>query len=275
MGEAMDIRQGISFCPSVNVYSGDYEDTKDSDIVIITVGIARKPNQTRIDLAKTNVNIMKSVLPEITKYCPDAVYVIVSNPVDILTYTVHKYGGIPKNRIIGSGTMLDSARLRSIVADKLGVSADSIHAYVFGEHGDSSFIPWSVANVSNVPIKDCHRLIHTPGITNPELNLEEIEQYVRKSGGRVIARKGATFYAVSVSVCHICKSIFSGIDTTMTVSTMMNGEYGINDVCLSTLNLVGRNGVRDKINVPLTDEEIGKLRLSAETLKGVISGLQI
>lgn len=150
-----------------------------------------------------------------------------------------------------------------------------MHAYVFGEHGDSSFIPWSVANVSNVPIKDCHRLIHTPGITNPELNLEEIEQYVRKSGGRVIARKGATFYAVSVSVCHICKSIFSGIDTTMTVSTMMNGEYGINDVCLSTLNLVGRNGVRDKINVPLTDEEIGKLRLSAETLKGVISGLQI
>ena len=126
-----------------------------------------------------------------------------------------------------------------------------------------------------MPIAQCQSLIKTPGIESPELNFEEIEQYVRKSGGRVIARKGATFYAVSVSVCHICKCILSGIDTTMTVSTMMHGEYGIDDVCLSTLNLVGRNGVRNKVNIPLTDEEIVKLRHSADTLKEVIAGVQI
>ena len=275
LGEALDIRQGTPFCSASSIYAGDYRDAAGSDIVILTSGIARKPGQTRLELAQTNVNITKSIIPEITKYAPDSIYIIVSNPVDILTYTFHKMSGLPHNHIIGSGTILDTARLRARLAEYFNINQSNVHAYVFGEHGDSSFIPWSVANVSNVPIKDCHRLIHTPGITNPELNLEEIKQYVRKSGGRVIARKGATFYAVSVSVCHICKSIFSGIDTTMTVSTMMNGEYGINDVCLSTLNLVGRNGVRDKINVPLTDEEIGKLRLSAETLKGVISGLQI
>ena len=150
-----------------------------------------------------------------------------------------------------------------------------MHAYVFGEHGDSSFIPWSVANISNVPIKDCGKLILTPGITSPELDFEEVEQYVRKSGGRVIARKGATFYAVSVSVCHIVKCIFDGMDTTMTVSTMMHGEYGVSDVCLSTLNMIGHEGIRGKVNVPLTDEEIVKLRHSADTLKEVINSLSI
>ena len=146
---------------------------------------------------------------------------------------------------------------------------------MFGEHGDSSFVPWSVANISNVPINECNNLIATSGITHPELNYEEVEQYVRKSGGLVISRKGATFYAVSVSVCHICKCILSGIDTTMTVSSIMHGEYGIDDVCLSTLNMIGRDGVRGKVNVPLTDEEIVKLHRSADTLKDVIKKLDI
>lgn len=275
LGEALDIRQGTPFCNACSVYAGDYRDAADSDIVILTSGIARKPGQTRLELAQTNVNITKSIIPEITKYAPDAVYIIVSNPVDVLTYTFHKFSDIPESHIIGSGTILDTARLRARLSEYYDINQSNVHAYVFGEHGDSSFIPWSIANISNVPIKDCASLITTPGIEHPELDPEEVEQYVRKSGGRVIARKGATFYAVSVSVCHICKCLLGGLDTTMTVSTMMHGEYGIEDVCLSTLALVGNGGVRGKVNVPLTDDEVAKLRYSAETLKNVINSIEI
>ncbi len=275
LGEALDIRQGTPFCGACSIYAGDYRDAVNSDIVIVTSGIARKPGQSRLELAQTNVNITKQIIPEITKYAPDATYIIVSNPVDILTYTFYKMSGLPENRIIGSGTILDTARLRSRLSEYYNINQSNVHAYVFGEHGDSSFIPWSVANISNVPIKECKKLITTPGINTPELDFGEIEQYVRKSGARVIARKGATFYAVSVSVCHICKCLLCGIDTTMTVSTMMHGEYGIEDVALSTLNMVGHDGVRGKVNVPMTDEEVTLLRKSADTLKDVISNLDI
>lgn len=275
LGEALDIRQGTPFCGACSIYAGDYRDAVNSDIVIVTSGIARKPGQSRLELAQTNVNITKQIIPEITKYAPDATYIIVSNPVDILTYTFYKMSGLPENRIIGSGTILDTARLRSRLSEYYNINQSNVHAYVFGEHGDSSFIPWSVANISNVPIKECKKLITTPGINTPELDFGEIEQYVRKSGARVIARKGATFYAVSVSVCHICKCLLGGIDTTMTVSTMMHGEYGIEDVALSTLNMVGHDGVRGKVNVPMTDEEVMLLRKSADTLKDVISNLDI
>ena len=275
LGEALDIRQGTPFCSACSVYAGDYRDAANSDIVILTSGIARKPGQTRLELAQTNVNITKSIIPQITKYAPNAIYIIVSNPVDILTYTFLKLSGIPESHIIGSGTILDTARLRSRLSEYYNINQGNVHAYVFGEHGDSSFIPWSVANISNVPIRDCGKLILTPGLSSPELDFDEVEQYVRKSGGRVIARKGATFYAVSVSVCHICKCIFDGMDTTMTVSTMMHGEYGVSDVCLSTLNMIGHDGIRGKVNVPLTDEEVAKLRHSADTLKEVINSLSI
>ena len=275
LGEALDIRQGTPFCGACSIYAGDYRDAVNSDIVIVTSGIARKPGQSRLELAQTNVNITKQIIPEITKYAPDATYIIVSNPVDILTYTFYKMSGLPENRIIGSGTILDTARLRSRLSEYYNINQSNVHAYVFGEHGDSSFIPWSVANISNVPIKECKKLITTPGINTPELDFGEIEQYVRKSGARVIARKGATFYAVSVSVCHICKCLLGGIDTTMTVSTMMHGEYGIENVALSTLNMVGHEGVRGKVNVPMTDEEVKLFRKSADTLKDVISNLDI
>ena len=259
LGEALDIRQGTPFCPPCSIYAGSYRDAENSDIVVVTSGVARKPGQTRLELAQTNVNITKSIIPEITKYAPNAIYIIVSNPVDILTYTFFKLSGLPENHIIGSGTILDTARLRARLSEYYNINQGNVHAYVFGEHGDSSFIPWSVANISNIPIAECEQLITTPGI----------------SGARVIARKGATFYAVSISVCHICKCILNGIDTTMTVSTMLHGEYGISDVCLSTLNIIGKNGARGKVNIPLTDEETAKLRFSADTLKGVINGLEI
>lgn len=274
LGEALDIRQGTPFCGACSIYAGDYRDAMNSDIVIVTSGVARKPGQSRLELAQTNVNITKQIIPEITKYAPNATYIIVSNPVDILTYTFNKLSGLPENRIIGSGTILDTARLRARLSEYYNINQSNVHAYVFGEHGDSSFIPWSVANISNVPIRECQKLITTPGLAAPELDFEEVEQYVRKSGARVIARKGATFYAVSVSVCHICKCLLAGIDTTMTVSTMMHGEYGVDDVCLSTLNLVGFDGVRGKVNLSLTDDEVKKLRHSADTLKDVMKQIE-
>lgn len=275
LGEALDIRQGTPFCSASSVYAGSYRDAEGSDIVILTSGIARKPGQTRLELAQTNVNITKSIIPEITKYAPDATYIIVSNPVDILTYTFCKHSGIPENRIIGSGTILDTARLRSRLSEYYNISQSNVHAYVFGEHGDSSFIPWSVANISNVPLDKCQNMIRKDDGVYPELNYDEIEEYVRKSGARVIARKGATFYAVSVSVCHIVKCLLGGLDTTMTVSTMMHGEYGIDDVCLSVLNMVGCEGAHGKILTPLTDIEIAKLQNSANCLKEIIHNIEI
>ena len=275
LGEALDIRQGIPLFGACSIYAGDFSDAKDSDIVIITSGIARKPGQSRLELAQTNVDITKNIIPQITKYAPDASYIIVSNPVDILTYTFCKRSGIPENHIIGSGTILDTVRLRSRLSEYFNINQSNAHAYVMGEHGDSSFIPWSLANISNVPIKDCSRLIKNSKLTYPELNFDEVEQYVRKSGARVIERKGATFYAVSAAVCHICKCLLNGIDTTMTVSTMMHGEYGVSDVCLSVLNIVGKDGAHSKVLTPLTDEETAKLQKSAETLKEVLSNLDI
>lgn len=275
LGEALDIRQGTPFCGACSIYAGDYRDAVDSNIVILTSGIARKPGQSRLELAQTNVDITKSIIPEITKYAPNATYVIVSNPVDVLTYTFCKCSGLPENRIIGSGTILDTARLRARISEYYSINQSNVHAYVFGEHGDSSFIPWSVANISNVPINESNKLVTNTAIELPAFNYNDVEQYVRKSGARVIERKGATFYAVSASVCHICKCLLTGIDTTMTVSTMMHGEYGIDDVALSVLNIVGDEGAKSKVLISLTDEEITKLRKSADTLKEVISNLKI
>ena len=274
-GEAMDIRQGLPFCHSISIHAGTYEDAAGSNIVILTSGVARKPGQTRLDLARTNVEITRSIIPQITKYAPDAIYIIVANPVDILTYTFHKFSDLPESRIIGSGTILDTARLRARLSEHYKISQKNVHAYVFGEHGDSSFVPWSVANISNIPIEDCKKLVLGNGLVAPDLDYAEVEEYVKKSGGKVIQRKGATFYAVSLSVCHVVKCLLNEIDSTMTVSTMMHGEYGIDDVCLSTLCVVGNDGIRCKVNVPLTDEEIIKLRHSADTLKAVINSLDI
>ena len=274
LGEALDIKQGISFYTSCNVYAGSYADAKDSDIVIITSGVARKPGQTRLDLAQCNINILKSVADSVVPQAPNATYIIVSNPVDILTYVFLKHTGLPQEKVIGSGTILDTARLRARISEYYNVNQKNVHAYVFGEHGDSSFVPWSCANISNVPVEDYAKAIKTT-IKYPEFNKEEILNYVRKSGGRVIQRKGATFYAVSMSVCHLCKCILSGVDTTLTVSTMMNGEYGIEDVCLSVLNVVDEKGAHSKVMVPLTDEELEALHNSANVLKDLIKNLDI
>ena len=275
MGEALDIRQGVPFCPPVSIYAGSYQDAQGSDVVILTSGIARKPGQSRLDLAQTNVNITKSIIPQIVKYAPDAIYIIVSNPVDILAYVFHKVSGLPESHIIGSGTILDTARLRARIAEYYNINQQNVHAYVFGEHGDSSFVPWSTATISTIPVDQYAASLTNPDTIEPKLVHSEVESYIRKSGGKIIERKGATFYAVAVSVCHIVKCIFSGADTTMTVSTMMHGEYGIDDVCLSTLAIVGPDGVAGKVLVPLTDEEKALLKHISECLRGIIDQIKL
>ncbi len=275
MGEALDIRQGVPFCPPVSIYAGSYQDAQGSDVVILTSGIARKPGQSRLDLAQTNVNITKSIIPQIVKYAPDAIYIVVSNPVDILTYVFHKVSGLPESHIIGSGTILDTARLRARIAEYYNINQQNVHAYVFGEHGDSSFVPWSTATISTIPVDQYASSLTNPDTIEPKLVHSEVESYIRKSGGKIIERKGATFYAVAVSVCHIVKCIFSGADTTMTVSTMMHGEYGIDDVCLSTLAIVGPDGVAGKVLAPLTDEEKALLKHSSECLRGIIDQIKL
>lgn len=274
LGEALDIRQGVSFCNPCKLYAGSYSDAEGSDIVVITCGVARKPGQTRLELAQTNVDILKLVTKEIVQYAPNATYIIVSNPVDVLTYVFTKISGIPEERVIGSGTVLDTARLRARIAEYYSVNQNNVHAYILGEHGDTAFVPWSLANISNVPVENYASSIISDEIY-PEFDKDEVENYVRKSGGRVIQRKGATFYAVSMSVCHICKCLLSGIDTTLTVSTMLHGEYGIDDVCLSLLNVVGSRKAHSKVMLQLTDEEIASLHKSAESLKNVINSITI
>lgn len=275
IGEAMDIVQGASFRDPISVIAGDYEDAKDSNIVIITSGIARKPGQTRIELTQQNVDILKSITPNIVKAAPNALYIIVSNPVDIMTYVFTKVSGLPENQIMGSGTLLDTARLRYALAEHYDIAQRNIHAYVFGEHGDSSFVPWSMAKISGCSLWEYSEMMKAYGKNFEPLDEEKMTAYVHESGARIIENKGATFYAVSVAVCRLCSLLLSAYDSISTVTSMLHGEYGIRDVCVSVPTLIGPKGVRGKVPVRLTDEEIGKLRHSADLLRGVINKIEL
>ncbi len=268
-GEAMDISQGNSHITPVNIYSGDYPDAKGSDIVITTVGIARKPGMTRIDLAQTNVNIAKDVIPQITKVCPDAVYVIVSNPVDVITYAFSKLSGLDKSQIIGSGTTIDTSRLQDNLAAKLAIDPRSINAYVLGEHGDTSFIPWSVSNIMGIPLLDYCKEVSV------DIDTDKVLDEVRKAGAQVISKKGATYYAIAMSVAKICDAIIKDTKTVLPVSNYLDGQYGISDVCVSLPHVVGANGVSKTLLPALTDGEVAQLKASADALKSVISSLDI
>lgn len=275
IGEAMDIYQGAPFCAPAIVRPGDYEDAAGSDVVVITSGMPRKPGMTRLDLAQTNVNIIKSIAPEIVKYAPDAIYIIVANPVDILTYAFCKISGLPERQVIGSGTILDTSRLQAELAKRFFISPKNVHAHVYGEHGDSSFVPWSLVHIANNHID--RYLDSSPDRDHIHWDGErdEVEEFVRKSGAVVIENKGATFYAVAMSVCHMCKCVLNTAATALTVSTMFHGQYGIDDVCLSALTLVDNTGARGLIMNPLTDEEVGKLRASADKLKSIIGQIEV
>ena len=224
---------------------------------------------------QTNVNILKSITPEIVKAAPNALYIIVSNPVDIMTYVFTKISGLPERQIVGSGTLLDSARLRFGLSEHFKVAQKNIHAYVFGEHGDTSFIPWTGAYISGVSIDEYTETMKNLGKDIEELDKDAMLTYVQKSGGKIIANKGATFYAVSVSVCKLCSILLSASDSITTVSSMLHGEYGIEDVCLSTLTLLGPNGIQGKVPMRLSKSEIEKLQASAKALKEVIAQIKL
>lgn len=272
-GEAMDIIQGTPFCAPVDIYASDYSGAQDADIVIITAGAARKPGQTRIDLAQGNVNIMNAIMPEIVRRAPDAVYIVVSNPVDILTYHIAKNFGLRENQVIGSGTMLDSARLRSILAAHVDISPNNVHGYVFGEHGDSSMVPWSLTNIAGMTMDEyCeHACIEAERCGKKQL--ENILDDVRSSGGKVIQFKGATYYAIALAVRRMVECIAQDANSVLTVSAMINGRYGISDVCLSLPFVVGARGIEREITPPLTDEEQRQLQASADALKKVIASV--
>ena len=270
-GEAMDIIQGAPFSTPLNIYAGDYSDAAGSDIVIITSGIGRKPGQSRLELASINANLMAEIAPKIASYCPNAVYIIVSNPVDVLTYAFIKYSGLPASQIIGSGTMLDTARLRSMVAGRLSISAKNIHAYVFGEHGDSSAFPWSVTSVIGMDFHEYCRSIQHYTDEQTEVFLRGIEKDVRDAGGEIIKRKGATYYAISACVSSIAKAIFSSNHSVLTVSTLAHNRYGIReDVCLSLPCILGPKGIVREVDPPLKDDELKAVQNSAKVLRNTL-----
>lgn len=270
LGEALDIKQATPFIDNCDIYAGSYCDAVDSDVVIITSGIGRKPGQTRLELVQTNVNIVKSIATEITKYAPNAIYIIVANPVDILTYAFLKCTELPKNQVFGTGTVLDTIRLRTRLAEIYNVNKQQVHANVLGEHGDTSFVAWSTATIAGIPVDEYNASIATPYNLPTEYSREDVENYVKKSGGKIIARKGCTVYGIGMSTTHIVKTLSGNAETAMTISSLHEGEYGISDVCLSSLSLVDSTGVRSIITQKLTDDEVQKLYASAQALKEVI-----
>ena len=273
LGEALDIKQATPVVSNCNVYAGDYRDAAGSDVVVITSGLGRKPGQTRLELAQTNVNIIKSIAPQIMEHAPNALFILVANPVDVLTYAFLKYTGLPKHRVIGSGTVLDTIRLRTRLAEIYNVSQQQVHANVLGEHGDTSFVAWSSANIAGIPLTEYNKSIASPYSLVNDYTHEEVEEYVRKSGGKIISRKGCTVYGVATSVAHIIKSFRGNAATILTVSSLMEGEYGISDVCLSTLTLIGPGGIKSVLVENLSEEEVAKMKKSAEALKNVINSI--
>ena len=274
-GEVMDMVQGVGFRDPVRMISGEYEDARGSDIVIITSGVARKPGQTRLELARTNVNIIKSIAPQISAVAPDAMYIMVANPVDILTYAFIQYSSIPEHKVVGSGTLLDSIRLRYKLSETLDIAQKNIQGYVFGEHGDTSFIPWSMVRVEGIAIDDYTNDARKLGKMVNDFSKEDVAEYVRKSGGEIIKRKGATYYGVSNSVVNLVRELLSAQDVVTVASSMMHGEYGVTDVCTSCMTVLGPNGVKGKLETNITPEEEELFLASCNALKSVIAGLEI
>ena len=266
-GEAKDIAHGIPFAGQMKIYAGTYDDIADSAIIIITAGANQKPGETRLDLVHKNVAIYKSIIPEISRRDFQGILLIVSNPVDILTYTALKLSGFPENRVIGSGTVLDTARLKYALSEHLGVDSRSVHSFIIGEHGDSEIAAWSSANVSGIDLND---FCEMRGHYNHHEAMEKIANDVKNSAYEIIAKKHATYYGIAMSVKRICEAIVRDEKSIMPISSMMHGEYGIEDVALSMPAIVGKNGAQGKVPISLNYDEITKLQESAKALKKVI-----
>jgi L-lactate dehydrogenase len=275
LGEALDIKQATPFLDNCDIYAGDYRDAEGSDFVIITCGVGRKPGQSRLELVNINVEIMRSISKEIVKYAPNAMYIIISNPVDILTYAFLKFTGLPKTQVIGTGTSLDTIRLRTRLSEIYGVNKRQVHANVLGEHGDSSFVAWSTATIAGVPLSEYDSSVVTKYNIDTEYTHDDVENYVKKSGGKIISRKGCTVYGVATAAMNIVKTVSGSAGSLMTISSLHEGEYGLTDVCLSSLSLVDHSGVKSIITQKLSDDEMRKLFNSAEVLKEIIRSANI
>lgn len=271
-GEAMDLSHGSAYLTPMNIYAGTYDDIVDAGIIVITAGANQKPNETRLDLVKKNVQIFKSIIPEIKKRNCEGILLIVSNPVDILTEVALKLSGFPSNRVIGSGTVLDTARLKYVLGKHLQVDPRDIHAYIIGEHGDSELVVWSGAQVAGIHI---NHFCELRGHFNHEEAMERLAQEVRDSAYEIIERKGATYYGVAVAVKRIATAIVKDEHAVLPVSSLMQGEFGLNDLCLSIPTVIGQNGVEKVVDIYLNNDENDKLQSSARALKEVLDDLNL
>lgn len=271
-GEAMDIGHGAPFVTPVNIYAGDYKDLADAYLVIITAGANQMPGETRIDLAEKNIKIFKSIIPEIVRYNPDCILLIVSNPVDILTYVALKLSGFEPSRVIGSGTVLDTGRFKYLLGEYLGVDSRNVHALIIGEHGDSEVAVYSSANISGVDLDEFCRIW---GKGTDKESLHKIYEDVKNSAYAIIERKGATFYAIARVVKRIAQALIRDENTILTVSSLVEGHYGISNVCLGLPSVVGRDGVKQMIDTPLDEDEMMRLTASAQKLRQVLDQFEI
>lgn len=266
-GEAMDISHGVPFARQMKIYAGDYDDIVDAAIIIITAGANQKPDETRLDLVHKNVAIFRTIIPEIAKRNCQGILLVVSNPVDILTYEAIKLSGFTENRVIGSGTVLDTARLKYELGKHLSVDSKSVHAFIIGEHGDSEIAAFSSANVSGISVSDFCEL---RGHYEHDKNSRQIAENVKNSAYEIIQKKHATYYGIAMAVKRICEVIIRDEKSILPVSSMMRGAYGIEDVVLSMPAIVGKYGVETQVPIPLNEEETEKLHASAATLKKII-----
>ena len=267
-GEALDIGHGMPLARPMQIYAGDYDDAADAAIIVVTAGANQKPGETRLDLVKKNAAIFKSIMPEFAKRNCQGIMLVVANPVDILTYLAIKLSGFPQNRVFGSGTVLDTARLKYLLGEHLSVDSRSIHTFIIGEHGDSEFATWSTTNVSSVPL---HDFCEMRGHHNHEEAMREIENSVRNSAYEIIKRKHATYYGIAMAVKRICEAIIRDEKSVLPVSSLMHSVYGIEDVALSMPAIVGKDGIECLIPDKLSSDEQSKLRESAKIIKETIN----
>lgn len=267
-GEALDISHGLPFAKPMKIYAGTYDDIVDAAVIVITSGAGQKPGETRLDLVRKNVEVYRSIIPEIAKRNCEGILLIVSNPVDILTSAAVKLSGFPENRVFGSGTVLDTARLKYLLGEHLNVDSRSVHAFIIGEHGDSEIAAWSSANVSGVPL---HNFCEMRGHFEHEKAMYEIAEGVKNSAYEIIEKKKATYYGIAMSVKRICEAIVRDEKSILPISSIQHGQYGIEGVALSMPAVVGKNGVETLVPIELNEAEQTALRHSADTLRQVLN----
>lgn len=266
-GDALDLSHALAFNSPKKIYAATYEDCHDADVVCITAGAPQKPGETRLDLVHKNLKILKSIVDPIMASGFDGIFLVAANPVDILTYATWKFSGLPKERVIGSGTALDSARFRQAIAELVGVDARNVHGYILGEHGDTEFPVWSHANIAGLQIYEWVR-------QNPDVDEEKLVDLffqVRDAAYEIIAKKGATYYGIGATLARITKAILNNEQAIFPLSVYLEGQYGQEDVYIGAPAIIGREGIRQIIEIPLADSEQEKMTQSASTLKATIA----